>query len=319
MIRLQSLLIEATAEEVVNDPSYIEYFKQAEGSVKNSKGFHYVYDDQDPSYPKKFIQNAGEAKGILTIGYGHTGKDVKPGMTIDDATAIRLLKMDMLNSYKVAIAHIKKRFPNAQLSKHQIQMLMDYVFNVKGGLNEFPKFTAAVIKQDWDAAETEFERNFDSGKPLVARNALFKSKFLDTTPDLSPDKNIGKTVYPLEVNKFANVRSDAEVNSGWFNNLDATIQYPNAIGKVLGVETGEDGAVWYKVQYIKDNTKQIGYVRSDVATVSVPVDKSAIYTVVAGDSLSKIAEKQKTTVDRIKRLNKLTSDDIQVGQQLKVK
>ena len=54
--------MEATAEEVVNDPSYIEYFKQAEGSVKNSKGLHYVYDDQDTSYPKKFIQNAGEAK-----------------------------------------------------------------------------------------------------------------------------------------------------------------------------------------------------------------------------------------------------------------
>lgn len=43
-----------------------------------------------------------------------------------------------------------------------------------------------------------------------------------------------------------------------------------------------------------------------------------VYTVVKGDSLSKIAAKYKTTVQKIKTDNKLTSDIIQIGQQLKI-
>ncbi len=43
------------------------------------------------------------------------------------------------------------------------------------------------------------------------------------------------------------------------------------------------------------------------------------YTVKSGDTLSKIAEKFKTTVPKLKELNKLTSNNIKVGQKLKVK
>lgn len=43
-----------------------------------------------------------------------------------------------------------------------------------------------------------------------------------------------------------------------------------------------------------------------------------IYTVVSGDSLSKIAIKFKTTITKIKSDNKLSSDLIKVGQKLKV-
>lgn len=46
--------------------------------------------------------------------------------------------------------------------------------------------------------------------------------------------------------------------------------------------------------------------------------ESNIYTVVSGDSLSKIAIKFKTTITKIKSDNKLSSDLIKVGQKLKV-
>lgn len=46
---------------------------------------------------------------------------------------------------------------------------------------------------------------------------------------------------------------------------------------------------------------------------------SKIYTVKSGDSLSVIAAKHKTTVDAIKKANKLETDTIRPGQKLKVK
>lgn len=38
-----------------------------------------------------------DVAGIWTIGYGHTGKDVHPGMSISDATADALLLSDLVD------------------------------------------------------------------------------------------------------------------------------------------------------------------------------------------------------------------------------
>ena len=45
---------------------------------------------------------------------------------------------------------------------------------------------------------------------------------------------------------------------------------------------------------------------------------SNIYSVKEGDSLSKIAKENTTTVEKIKKDNLLKSDVIQIGQQLKL-
>ena len=54
----------------------------------------FTYDDK--VYPSvKFDSTKHKLKGILTIGYGHTGKDVKAGQTITEIEANKLLVKDV--------------------------------------------------------------------------------------------------------------------------------------------------------------------------------------------------------------------------------
>lgn len=65
----------------------------------------------------------------------------------------------------------------------------------------------------------------------------------------------------------------------------------------------------------KGKTAYVTANRSYVKAYSV----SKTYTVAKGDTLSKIAEKNKTTVNKIKKDNNLQSDLIVIGQKLKIK
>ncbi|MFS0864600.1 glycosyl hydrolase family 18 protein [Fredinandcohnia sp. 179-A 10B2 NHS] len=62
-----------------------------------------------------------------------------------------------------------------------------------------------------------------------------------------------------------------------------------------------------------------GAVQEDNTNIwTPPTATTTSYTVVSGDSLSRIAKNYSTTVDSIKALNNLTSDTIYVGQKLQV-
>ena len=53
-------------------------------------------------------------------------------------------------------------------------------------------------------------------------------------------------------------------------------------------------------------------------TTTPPTTSSITYTVKSGDSLYKIANQFNTTVDAIKSLNNLTSNNLSIGQSLKI-
>ena len=68
---------------------------------------------------------------------------------------------------------------------------------------------------------------------------------------------------------------------------------------------------------LTSNTLQIGQVLR-IPSKEVYEGETNIYTVKSGDSLYKIAQNNNTTVDEIKRLNNLTSNNLIIGQTLKL-
>lgn len=84
----------------------------------------YSYDDFDKSNPKKFITEGMQIKGTLTIGYGHTGNDVKKGMKISLKEAEKLFKQD-LQIFERAVNKVVK----IPLNQNQFDALVSFTFN----------------------------------------------------------------------------------------------------------------------------------------------------------------------------------------------
>ena len=98
---------------------------------------------------------------MLTIGYGHTGKDVKTGMTITTDRADELLRQDVMDS--VACVN-NNALPCTQ---GQFDALVDFVYNL--GADQFLHSTLLRKHKagDYTGAAKEFGRwVHDNGKTL---------------------------------------------------------------------------------------------------------------------------------------------------------
>lgn len=73
--------------------------------------------------------------GVLTIGYGHTGSDVKEGLTITQAQAETLLKSDV-KKFEIGVSALTAGIP---LTQNQYDALVSFAYNV--GLSAFESST----------------------------------------------------------------------------------------------------------------------------------------------------------------------------------
>lgn len=93
-----------------------------------------------------------DTKGILTIGVGHTGPDVKPGLEISDAEISRLLADDVRWAEDAvnAVSH--------PLGQNQFDALVSFVFNI--GASAFAKSTIKKLLDQGDTvgAAKQFDR-----------------------------------------------------------------------------------------------------------------------------------------------------------------
>lgn len=68
-------------------------------------------------------------------------------------------------------------------------------------------------------------------------------------PIIKDSNAIGRFAYPKKENGLTNIRSSAEKNDGYYNNMLGIVNYPNKIGKIINLTKGkEDGKTWYQVE-----------------------------------------------------------------------
>lgn len=122
-----------------------------------------------------------DAVGILTIGVGHTGPDVLPGMTITREQAMELLRSDVYEA-----EHSVNSLVKVELTQDQFDALISFVFNVGGTAFSKSTLLKKLNKGDYQGAALEFSRwNKAGGRELlgltkrrIAEARLFNSEYL---------------------------------------------------------------------------------------------------------------------------------------------
>jgi hypothetical protein len=180
---------------------FLKYMKEGENAalLKGSKNAELLHKSPEGGTP--------------TFGYGYklTEKEWKEkkikgvpieNLTLDDAE--RLLKEALTSKENI----VKKRLSEGwkdpatkkiikvdynSLSDNQKEMLLDYEYNLKGGLTKFPSFVAGVLTNDYDRMNKEYQRGYTTGdgefRPLKARNKLFSERYLQQADTPAPQFN----------------------------------------------------------------------------------------------------------------------------------
>lgn len=92
-----------------------------------------------------------DSGGVLTIGYGHTGPDVHPGMVITQAQADALLVKDV----QVAVMAVN-RLVMVSLNQYQFDALVDWTFNLGEGTLARSTLLRLLNAGKYEEAATEF-------------------------------------------------------------------------------------------------------------------------------------------------------------------
>ena len=105
--------------------------------------------------------------GKLTIGYGHTGSDVRPNMKITEMQADKLLADDFLQA-EADVAKLVK----VPLTENQLDALASFVFNL--GVGNF--YQSTLLKKlnakDYEGAAKEFDRWIYTKNPKTGKNEV---------------------------------------------------------------------------------------------------------------------------------------------------
>lgn len=251
-----------------------------------------------------------------TIGYGHYGADVKQNMTITKEEALSMFHND-LKGYVQAVNDAVK----VPLNQNQFDALVSLCYNIgKNGLKT-SSLVARLNKKDYTGAANEFLLwNKSGGKVyqgLVNRRSSERALFL---------KGAAKPVQPAEKPSKANhLGKFKDTNKGVLSAKASTYatgeKIPSAVkGKtytVIQAKPYNHG----KSSYMYLLKEIMSWVKGeDISVKGKKTSSPVTHTVKAGDTLSGIAFKYKTTVSALQKKNGIkNANTIRVGQKLKIK
>lgn len=109
--------------------------------------------------------------GIPTVGYGHTGPEVKIGMVITEDEAIDLIRRDVMTAERAVLRYITR-----PLTDNQFNALVSFVFNAGAGALQHSTLRMRCNAGNDAAVPSQFNRYVFGGgrklKGLVARRSL---------------------------------------------------------------------------------------------------------------------------------------------------
>lgn len=121
--------------------------------------------------------------GVWTVGYGHTGPDVKPGTTITVDRAYELLEQRLAKEFVPGVLAVLTR----SVRQHELDAMVDLAYNV--GVGAFQKSTLVKKFNEGDraGAADEFLRwDKAGGKSVLGlrrRRAADRALFLGASAD----------------------------------------------------------------------------------------------------------------------------------------
>jgi len=112
---------------------------------------NYVYSKAGLDLTKEFeglrLTAYRDSGGVWTVGYGHTGPDVRPGMVITQAEADALLAKDA----QVAVDAVN-RLVMVSLKQNQFDALVDFTLNLGEGVLVRSTLLKMLNAGDFDGA-----------------------------------------------------------------------------------------------------------------------------------------------------------------------
>ena len=102
--------------------------------------------------------------GVLTIGYGHTGKDVKPNQTISKKKAINLLKKDLARFER----HVQSYNYIYEWTDNEFSALVSFAFNI-GNIDQLTAYGTRTRSQIRSAMLKYVKANGKTLQLLVKR------------------------------------------------------------------------------------------------------------------------------------------------------
>ena len=102
--------------------------------------------------------------GVLTIGYGHTGKDVKPNQTITKKKAISLLKKDLARFER----HVQSYNYIYEWTDNEFSALVSFAYNI-GNIDQLTAYGTRTRSQIRSAMVKYVKANGKTLTGLVKR------------------------------------------------------------------------------------------------------------------------------------------------------